>query len=69
MRYRLCLTTRRTLIVVEKGEHDMRVNNPQVVFNVFNALKYHEEEVGDCSLITSWNYLVQNQFMQYRNEL
>lgn len=47
----------------------MRVNNPQVVFNVFNALKYHEEEVGDCPLITSWNYLVQNQFMQDRNEL
>lgn len=45
------LATGRTLIYVEQGELTMRFNGNQVVFNVLNALKYHEDDLVDCSLI------------------
>lgn len=42
-----------TLIDIEKGEITMRVNGLKVTFNVFNALKYPNEDLDDCSLIKS----------------
>lgn len=46
------LATVITLIDVERGELTMKVNGHQVVFNVLNALQYHDEIVG-YSLILS----------------
>ena len=37
------LSTRRTLIDVQKGELTMRVQDEQVTFNVFKALKFPSE--------------------------
>ena len=41
------LATGRTLIDVAAGELIMRVNDEQVVFNIFKAMKY-PEETDDC---------------------
>ena len=42
----------------------MRVNGQQVVFNVLNALKYPEEEVADCSMISSWEGIIHKNLLK-----
>ena len=55
------LATRRTLIDVQKGELTMRVNDQEVTFNVFNALKYPDEGSEECSFVKTIDSLVQKQ--------
>ena len=45
------LATRRTLIDVAAGELIMRVNDEQVVFNIFKAMKY-PVETDDCFAVS-----------------
>ncbi|XP_057803366.1 uncharacterized protein LOC131018669 [Salvia miltiorrhiza] len=45
------LPTGRTLIDVQKGELTMRVNDQQVTFNVFNAMKF-SDEIEECSTVS-----------------
>lgn len=61
------LATRRTLVDVEKGEITMRADGQQKVFN--NSLKYLEEEVVNCFLISSWDSLINKQFIRDNDEL
>ncbi|MCH96263.1 hypothetical protein A2U01_0017247 [Trifolium medium] len=63
------LSTRRTLIDVEKGEMTMRVNTQEVTFNVLKAMKYPHEEVEDVPLIQCWDSLVQKQFIKDNDHL
>ena len=63
------LATGRTLIDVEKGELTMRVNGQQVVFNVLNALQYPDEDVADCSLISSWEGIIHKTMLKSSNVL
>ena len=50
-----------TLIDVQKGELTMRVNDREVTFNVFNALKYPNEGIEECSFVKTIDSLVQKQ--------
>ncbi|XP_062099763.1 uncharacterized protein LOC133805599 [Humulus lupulus] len=45
------LATGRTLIDVQKGELTMRVQNEQVTFNVFKAMRF-PHEVEECSVVS-----------------
>ncbi|XP_062118728.1 uncharacterized protein LOC133832394 [Humulus lupulus] len=45
------LATGRTLIDVQKGELTMRVQNEQVTFNVFKAMRF-PDEVEECSVVS-----------------
>ncbi|XP_062109560.1 uncharacterized protein LOC133821053 [Humulus lupulus] len=45
------LATRRTLIDVKKGERTMRMNDQQITFNVFNAMKF-PDEIVECSSLS-----------------
>ncbi|XP_062118923.1 uncharacterized protein LOC133832623 [Humulus lupulus] len=45
------LSTGRTLIDVQKGELTMRVQNEQVTFNVFKAMRF-PDEVEECSVVS-----------------
>lgn len=58
------LATGRTLIDVEKGELTMRVNGKQVVFNVLKALQYPEEEMANCSMISSWEGMIHRNLLK-----
>ena len=42
----------------------MRVNDQEVTFNVFNALKYLDEGREDCSFVRTIDSLLQKQFMK-----
>ncbi|XP_062103845.1 uncharacterized protein LOC133814960 [Humulus lupulus] len=57
------LATGRTLIDVQKGELTMRVNDQQVTFNVFNAMKF-PDEVEECSLLSVIESLAAEKFHQ-----
>ena len=46
------LATGRTLIDVQKGELTMRVQNDQVIFNVFSTMKFSNDEESCFSLST-----------------
>lgn len=58
-----------TLIDVGRGQLTMRVNGQDVVFNVFNALKYSEEEVVDCSMISCWENISHKNLLKSNNIL
>ena len=58
---RLFLAMRRTLIDVQKGELTMRVNDQEVTFNIFDALKYPDEGSEECSFVKTIDSLVQKQ--------
>ncbi|XP_062103799.1 uncharacterized protein LOC133814912 [Humulus lupulus] len=45
------LATGRTLIDVQKGELTMRVQDEQVTFNVFKAMRF-PDEVEECSVVS-----------------
>ena len=49
----------RTLIDVQKGKLIMRVNEQEITFNVFNALKLPDEGVKNCSFFSTIDMLVQ----------
>ena len=55
------LATGRTLIDVQKGELTMRVNEQEITFNVFNALKFPDEGVENCSFVSTIDMLVQEK--------
>ncbi|XP_062103285.1 uncharacterized protein LOC133814326 [Humulus lupulus] len=55
------LATRRTLIDVQKGELTMRVNDQQVTFNLFNAMKFLDE-VEECSRLSVIESIVAEKF-------
>ena len=55
------LATGRTLIDVQKGELTMRVNEQDITFNVFNALKFPDEGVENCSFVSTIDMLIQEQ--------
>ena len=40
----------------------MRVNDQEVTFNVFNALKYPDEDSEECSFVRTIDCLIQKQF-------
>ncbi|XP_062102847.1 uncharacterized protein LOC133813268 [Humulus lupulus] len=45
------LVTGRTLIDVQKGELTMRMNDQQVAFNVFNAMRF-PDDIDECSSLS-----------------
>ena len=47
----------------------MRVNGQQVVFNVLNALQYPEEDVADCSMISSWEGIIHKNLLKTSDAL
>ena len=51
------LATGRTLIDMQKGELTMRVQNEQVTFNFFKAMKFPSEE-DSCFRIDTINQIV-----------
>ena len=53
------LATGRTLIDVQKGELTIRVKDQEVTFNVFNALKYPDEGIEECSFVKTIDLLMQ----------
>ncbi|XP_062075111.1 uncharacterized protein LOC133779133 [Humulus lupulus] len=55
------LATERTLIDVQKGELTMRVNDQQVTFNVFNAMKF-PDEVEECTRLSVIESIVIEKF-------
>ncbi|XP_062114006.1 uncharacterized protein LOC133825019 [Humulus lupulus] len=55
------LATGRTLIDVQKGEFTMRVNDQQVTFNVFNAMKFLDE-IEECSRLSVIESIVTEKF-------
>ncbi|XP_060960806.1 uncharacterized protein LOC133031340 [Cannabis sativa] len=55
------LATGRTLIDVQKGELTMRVNDQQVTFNVFNAMRF-PDEIEECSRISVIDSIVAEKF-------
>ncbi|XP_062100922.1 uncharacterized protein LOC133806851 [Humulus lupulus] len=55
------LATRRTLIDVQKWVPTMRVNDQQVTFNVFNAMKF-PEEIEECSQLSVIESIVAEKF-------
>lgn len=66
---RLFLAIGETLIDVQKGELKRRVNGQQVIFNILNALKFPEEYIIDCSLISRWDPLVYKKVLKSNDEL
>ena len=54
---RLFLSTRKTLIDVQKGELIVRVNDQQVIFNMLDAMK-NPDEVEDCNFISVANFVI-----------
>ncbi|XP_062103624.1 uncharacterized protein LOC133814712 [Humulus lupulus] len=55
------LTTRRTLIDVQKGELTMRVQDEKVTFNVFKAMRF-PDEVEECSVVSVVDSLASREF-------
>ncbi|KAM6546008.1 hypothetical protein CsatB_026744 [Cannabis sativa] len=55
------LATGRTLIDVQKGELTMPVNDQQVTFNVFNAMRF-PDEIEECSRISVIDSIVAEKF-------
>ena len=49
------------MIDVQKGELTIWVNEQDVTFNVFNALKYPNEGTEECSFVRTIDSLVQKQ--------
>ncbi|PIN04694.1 DNA-directed DNA polymerase [Handroanthus impetiginosus] len=54
------LATRRTLIDVQKGELTMRVQDQQITFNVFKAMKFPNES-DECFAISLFDNLAGNE--------
>lgn len=46
-----------------------RVNGHQVVFNILNALQYPEEDVVECSMISSWEGIIYKNLLKSNNVL
>ena len=63
------LVTGRTLIDVQKGELTMRVNEQEITFDVFNALKFPDEGVENCSFVSTIDMLVQDQILRDHEKL
>ncbi|XP_062118572.1 uncharacterized protein LOC133832214 [Humulus lupulus] len=55
------LTTGRTLIDVQKGELTMRVQDEQVTFNVFKAMRF-PYEIEECSTVSVVDSLASREF-------
>lgn len=49
---------------MERRELTIRVNGHQFVFNVLYSLKYPDEEITECSLISSWDTLILKQLLK-----
>lgn len=47
----------------------MRVNAHQVVFNVLNALYYPEDDLANCSIISSWERIIHKNLLKISNVL
>ena len=63
------LATGRTLIDVQKGELTMRVNEQEITFNVFNALKFPNEGVENCFFVSTIHMLIQEQIQMDHEKL
>ena len=62
------LATGKTLIDVQKGELNMRVNDQQVTFNVLDVVK-SPDEVEDCNFISVVDFAVAERLSRcYSNE-
>ncbi|XP_062114123.1 uncharacterized protein LOC133825156 [Humulus lupulus] len=59
--WRPFLATRRTLIDVQKGELTMRVQEENVTFNVFKAVRF-PDEVEECSVVLVVDSLASREF-------
>ncbi|KAA3484289.1 Retrovirus-related Pol polyprotein from transposon opus [Gossypium australe] len=55
------LATGRTVIDVQKGELTMRVNNQQIIFNVFKALKC-VDDIEECHAVSLLDSIVEEKF-------
>ncbi|KAA3466524.1 reverse transcriptase-like protein [Gossypium australe] len=55
------LTTGRTVIDVQKGELTIRVNDQQITFNVFKALKY-ADDIKECHAVSLLDFIVEEKF-------
>ncbi|XP_062075720.1 uncharacterized protein LOC133779833 [Humulus lupulus] len=59
--WRQFLATGRTLIDVQKGELTMRVQDENVTFNVFKAMRF-PDEVEECSVVSMVDSLASREF-------
>lgn len=48
------MATNQTLIDVKKGKLTMQVNNQKVIFNVFNVMKYPDENYEQCHAMNDY---------------
>ncbi|XP_015944877.1 uncharacterized protein LOC107470004 [Arachis duranensis] len=56
------LATTRAIIDVEKGELTLRLHDEKMVFNVFKAMSYPRESLGECMRLDAMEILVQETF-------
>ena len=47
----------------------MRVNEQEITFNLFNALKFPDKGVENCSFVSTIDMLVQEQIQRDHEEL
>ncbi|XP_015969926.1 uncharacterized protein LOC107493343 [Arachis duranensis] len=53
------LATAGTIINVQKGELVLRLHKEKMVFNVFKAISYPKEPIGECMLVDTMEQIVQ----------
>ncbi|XP_057761084.1 uncharacterized protein LOC130981506 [Arachis stenosperma] len=53
------LATARAIIDVQKGELVIRLHDEKMVFNVFTAMSYAKESIGECMMVDIMKKLVQ----------
>ncbi|XP_015940037.1 uncharacterized protein LOC107465572 [Arachis duranensis] len=53
------LATARAIIDVQKGEVVLRFHEEKMVFNVFKAMSYHKESIGECMMVDTIEKIVQ----------
>ncbi|XP_015940179.1 uncharacterized protein LOC107465726 [Arachis duranensis] len=53
------LATAGAIVDVQKGEYVLRLHEEKMVFNVFTAMSYPKESIGECMMVDTMEALVQ----------
>ncbi|XP_057747069.1 uncharacterized protein LOC130966299 [Arachis stenosperma] len=56
---RAFLATAGAIIDVQKGELILRLHEEKMVFNIFNAMSYPKESIGECMMVDTIKQIVQ----------
>ncbi|XP_016168603.1 uncharacterized protein LOC107611161 [Arachis ipaensis] len=65
---RLFLTTAGAIIDVQKGELVLRLHEEKMVFNVFKAMSYPKESIGECMMVDTMEKMVQGVLEEEQGE-